>query len=289
MELEGVAEEAGRTAPAAGSASWQRDHPEVGAGQGGAGLKRNDSGKVPARLLRKATGSSLGSLPETDAGGAGPGGAGDIAVPGAADVDEAAGESAPGSPFLYSKQSSLARSEGGSGGAAAWLHRDTPVPGEPPGAASRASPRLINALPSMSDADYEAAVRGQQAQGPGGAEGDPGPGRINPTTSLHRLTPMPQLSGLSGAALSSRSSRGTGALPSLAETEPEPSRGVDPAEGPPAPGAWEPPTEQRLRSAPVLHRLTPMPDASPSASARSQRGTSLHSVSEAGSDKARPA
>lgn len=284
-----MADEAARVPPAARSASWQKDHPEVGAGQRGSGLKREDSGVVPARLLRRATGSSLDSLRETDAAGGAEGSAPNRASGG----DEAVDEGAHASPFLSSKQSSLARSEEGSGGAAARLHRDMTVPGgaAPAGPGSRASPRLVNALPSMSEAEYEAAVHGQAQGEPGGAEGpeNPGPGPINPTASLHRVTPMPLLSGLSGGALSTRSSRGgPGALPSLAEAEAEPGQGLNPspAEGP-APGPWEPPTEQRLKSAPVLRRLTPMPDASPSASFKSQRGTSLPSVSEAGSDKAR--
>ena len=289
MEPEQAADEAARVPPAARSASWLREHPKVGAGQRGADLKREDSGVVPARLLRRATGSSLDSLQETDAAGGAEGSAPSRASGG----DEASGESALASPFLFSKQSGPARPEEGGGGAAARLHRDTPVPGEAPpgGPGFRASPRLVNALPSMSEAEYEAAVHGQQAQaGPAGAEGPgvPGPGPISPTTSLHRLTPMPLLSGLSGGALSTRASRGAGALPSLAEAEADPGREdtPNPAEGP-APGPWEPPTEQRLKSAPVLRRLTPMPDASPAASFKSQRGTSLPSVSEAGSDKAR--
>lgn len=291
MEPERVADEAARVPPAARSASWQREHPEVGAGPRGGGLKREDSGVVPARLLRRATGSSLDSLQETEGS----------APNHASGGDEAAGESAlASSPFLSSRQSGPARrseelvnpNPQGGGGAAARLHRDTPVPGgegAPGGPGFRASPRLVNALPSMSEAEYEAAVHGQPAQeGLGVPEGPgaPGPGPISPTASLHRLTPMPLLSGLSGGALSSRGSRGASALPSLAEAEADPGQGSNPNPNP-AEGPWEPPTEQRLKSAPVLRRLTPMPDASPAASFKSQRGTSLPSVSEAGSDKAR--
>ncbi len=224
----------GRAPPAARSAAWLQEHPEP---QGRQGLGRADSGMLPPRLTRNTTGSSLGSLSESEeadapapsaAGGAeAVVGAPPRAPPGGgggAGSSVGAGAGAPASPFVLPP----APGSGGSaaGAAAARLRRVTPMPGDASPAESRASQRTISSLPSLSEAEYEATMAdhppdvGAKADDPpvAGAMADHAPNAgaaVQPGGNaglLRRVTPMPGAS----PAHTARAPRGAG-LPSLSE------------------------------------------------------------------------
>ncbi len=310
----------GRAPPAARSAAWLQEHPEP---QGRQGLGRADSGMLPPRLTRNTTGSSLGSLSESEeadapapsaAGGAeAVVGAPPRAPPGGgggAGSSVGAGAGAPASPFVLPP----APGSGGSaaGAAAARLRRVTPMPGDASPAESRASQRTISSLPSLSEAEYEATMADHPPDA--GTMADHRPDAdvaVLPAGQaglLRRVTPMPGAS----PAHSTRAPRGAG-LPSLSEAggaddagpdaigqDARPVAGGAPAaaaraeEAGPGPGGvasgGAPETGAQLTAgslaAPLLQRLTPMPPDSLTPSARSQRG-SLPSLSEVGSEEAR--
>ena len=257
---------------------------------------RIDSGKLPVRLSRRVTGSSLTSLRETDGdtleADAGdlasePGQRSGIREPGGADATM--GSSAALQTAAPSRTPLLK---------APHLHRMTPMPGDvaraerPP---PRNSQRLVNSLPSLTEAEYDAAVAGELHanpvdQPPGSRSGAEALSRVGyasgselgSAASLHRVTPRPA----EAATPPARASR-VSSLTSMPEAQvaaaadPTPNPGGEPAGGQLTAG--------RL-AAPALQRLTPMPDAGLSPSMRSQQGSqrgagSLPSLSEAGSEQ----